>query len=273
MIGKSFSGIVGVGIVSAILGGAAGALYASRPIAPISAPAPAREPALSPSDIALRSFASVVLVTVDDARGRPLGSGSGFVVDKDVVATSFHVLKGGSAGAVRLVGESATSKIAGLLSYDAANDVALLSVPGLEAPPLTLGDSDAAVIGDKIFVVSNPQDLEGTFSEGIVSGKRKLQNVRLLQITAPISSGSSGGPVLDGHARVVGVATSSLRGGQNLNFAITTDYVASLLRSRGAIQDLAKVTKPAPDRPVQVARAGSGGILQHLGRWFRWRSW
>ena len=125
------------------------------------------------------------------------------------------------------------------------------------------------VIGDKIFVVSNPQDLEGTFSEGIVSGKRKLENVRLLQITAPISSGSSGGPVLDGHARVVGVATSSLRSGQNLNFAITGDYIAQLLGARGEVLELAKVTRPPPSRPIQTARAG--GFLQHLGRWLRWR--
>jgi S1-C subfamily serine protease len=266
---KSVSGFFVVGILSAILGGAAAALYASRPVTSIPPPAPAA-PALSPSDIALRSFASVVLVTIDDARGKPLGSGSGFVVDKDVVATNFHVLKGGSSGTVRLVGEPQASKIAGLLAYDATVDVALLSVPGLEAAPLALGDSDAAAIGEKVFVVSNPQDLEGTFSEGIVSGKRKLENVRLLQITAPISSGSSGGPVLDAHARVVGVATSSLRSGQNLNFAITADYVAALLRSRGELQELAKITRPAAERPVQTARFGFG-LLQRVGRWFRWR--
>ncbi|HUE40266.1 MAG TPA: serine protease [Candidatus Binatia bacterium] len=266
--GKSVSVLFGVGIVSAILGGAAGALYASRPIAPIPAPPPPPGPMLSPSDIALRSFASVVMVTIDDARGRPLGSGSGFVVEKDVVVTNFHVLKGGSGGSVRLVGDRESCKIAGVLASDAAVDLALLSVPHLEAAPLALGDSAGTVIGDKIFVVSNPQDLEGTFSEGIVSGKRKLENVRLLQITAPISSGSSGGPVLDGRARVVGVATSSLRSGQNLNFAITGDYIADLLRARGDVQELAKVTRPAAERPIQTARAG--GFLQHLGRWFHW---
>ena len=266
---KSISGRFSVGILSAILGAGAGVLYASRPIAPIPpAPVPAG-PALSPSDIALRSFASVVLVTIEDARGKTLGYGSGFVVDKGVVVTNFHVLKGGSGGSVRLVGDPESHKIAGVLASDPAFDLALLSIPDLEAAPLTLGDSSGMVIGDKIFVVSNPQDLEGTFSEGIVSGKRKLENVRLLQITAPISSGSSGGPVLDGHARVVGVATSSLRSGQNLNFAITVDYIAQLLGARGEVLELAKVTRPPPSRPIQTARAG--GFLQYLGRWLRWR--
>src|SRR5205807_5416268 len=126
-------------------------------------------------------------------------------------------------------------KIAGVLASDAAFDLALLSIPDLEAAPLTLGNSSGMVIGDKIFVVSNPQDLEGTFSEGIVSGKRKLENVRLLQITAPISSGSSGRPVLDGRARVASVPTPSLRSGQQLNLAITGDYIAQLLGPRGDV--------------------------------------
>jgi S1-C subfamily serine protease len=269
LFGKSVSGRFGVGVLCAVLGAGAGALYASRPIIPVPPPPAPAGPALSPSDIALRSFASVVMVTIEDARGKPLGSGSGFVVDKGVVVTNFHVLKGGSGGTVRLVGDREAFKISGVLAYDAAVDLALLSVANLDAAPLALGDSSSMAIGEKIFVVSNPQDLEGTFSEGIVSGKRKLQDVRLLQITAPISSGSSGGPVLDGHARVVGVATSSLRSGQNLNFAITGDYIEQLLSTRGEVQELAKVTRPPPSRPIQTARAE--GFLQHLGRWFHWR--
>ena len=116
-----------------------------------------------------------------------------------VVAASFHVLHGAVSGSVRLIGERESARIAGVLAVDAATDLAVLTVPSLEAPTLPLRDRDVAV--------GNPLDLEGTFSEGIVSGKRKLDGARLLQITAPISRGSSGGPVLDGQARVVGVAT------------------------------------------------------------------
>jgi len=109
-----------------------------------------------------------------------------------VVAASFHVLHGAMSDSVRLIGERESARIAGVLAVDAATDLAVLTVPSLEAPTLPLRDRDVAV-GD-------PLDLEGTFSEGIVSGKRKLDGARLLQITAPISLGSSGGPVLDGQA-------------------------------------------------------------------------
>lgn len=260
---RALAKLIAVAVASAVLGGAAGGMYASRTRLPAREPASAATvKALTSRDIALRSFASVVLVATQDTKGRPMSFGSGFVVQKGVVLTNLHVLKGCTAGAVRLVGDKDSARIAGVVASDAALDLALLSVPTLEAAPLPLGDSSAASIGDRVFVVGNPQNLEGTFSEGIISGKRKLANVRLLQITAPISGGSSGGPVLDGNARVIGVATSSLRTGQNLNFAITTEYVAKLMQTIGEVRELAKVA-PA-DRPVQKAKAE--GFFQRLGR-------
>ena len=261
---RAITKLIAVAVASAVLGGAAGGdVHVANRVA-------AREPAsrrptvnaLTSRDIALRSFASVVLVSTADTKGRPMSFGSGFVVQKGVVLTNLHVLKGCTAGAVRLVGDQESARIAGVVASDAALDLALLSVPTLEAAPLPLGDSSAASIGDRIFVVGNPQNLEGTFSEGIISGKRKLDDIRLLQITAPISGGSSGGPVLDSNARVIGVATSSLRTGQNLNFAITTEYVAKLMQTIGEVRQLAKVA-PA-ERPVQKAKAE--GFFQRLGR-------
>ena len=259
--------MLGVTLACAVVGGAAGAMYVTRH-ASVAAD-PVSPTTLTPREIALRSFASVVLVTIEDSRARPIAVGSGFVVQAGTVATSLHVLRGGASGTVRLIGDHASAKIAGVLATDATSDLALLSVPSLEAAPLAVSETDATAIGDKVFVVGNPEDLEGTFSEGIVSGKRRRDEVRLLQITAPISGGSSGGPVLDGQARVIGVATSSLPSGQNLNFAIPSDYVTSLLRSRGELRELAKAAPPGPERPLQTAHAG--GLFQHLSRLFRWR--
>jgi len=266
---RAITRLIAVAVASAVIGGAAGAIYASRTrlgaSEPVSAPTVT---ALTSRDIALRSFASVVLVSTEDAKGRPLSFGSGFVVRKGVVLTNLHVLKGCTAGTVRLIGDRESARIAGVVAADAALDLTLLSVPTLEAAALPLGDSSAAAIGDKVFVVSNPQNLEGTFSEGIISGKRKLADVRLLQITAPISGGSSGGPVLDANARVIGIATSSLKNGQNLNFAITAEYVAKLMQTIGEVRELAKVA-PADRRPVQTARAE--GFFQRLGRLLHFR--
>ena len=91
----------------------------------------------------------------------------------------------------------------------------------------------------------------------------------MLQITAPISGGSSGGPVLDGRAQVVGVAASSLRTGQNLNFAISGDYLSPMVQNLGDLQELAKVAGPPREKPVRTARAE--GFFRRLGRWLHLR--
>jgi len=246
-------------VVSVLAAGLGGAYYLLGP------PTAGKGP-LTPRDIALRSFASVVSIAIKTPGGRPLALGSGFVVEPGIVATNYHVIRGGGSGSVRLVGDPQWHDVEGVVGVDTDVDLVLLSVPSLQAAPLPLGDNEQLAIGDEIFVVSNPQDLEGTFSKGIISGKRKLDEVRLLQITAPISGGSSGGPVLDGEARVVGVATSSLKDGQNLNFAITADQVRTLVAAKGPSQELAKVSRP---KTVQVARAGPTSFFQRLRRMLR----
>jgi S1-C subfamily serine protease len=262
--GTSLGSLIAVAVASAVVGGVAGVIFTSRTRPPAVEPvSPAPATALASRDIALRSFASVVLVSTQDPKGRPLSFGSGFVVEKGVVLTNLHVLKGASAGTVRLIGDEEPARIAGAVASDASLDLVLLSVPALEAAPLPLGDSRAASIGDRVFVVGNPQDLEGTFSEGIISGKRKREGVRLLQITAPISAGSSGGPVLDTNGRVIGVVASSLKTGQNLNFAIMADHVERLMRAIGEVREIARVAPPS-DRPVSTAKAD--GLFQ---RWAR----
>ena len=97
-------------------------------------------------------------------------------------------------------------------------------------------------MGDTVFAVGNPQGLEGTFSQGIVSGIRQFDADSLLQITAPISPGSSGGPVVDSEGKVVGVAVATFKGGQNLNFAIPAKYVDELLQKAGKSEPLSSKT-------------------------------
>ena len=83
--------------------------------------------------------------------------------------------------------------------------------------------------GDNVFTVGNPESLNGTFSQGIVSGRRQINKIWHIQITAPISHGSSGGPVLNDRGEVIGIAVSSLEDGQNLNFAVPSSSLKSLV--------------------------------------------
>ena len=183
---------------------------------------------LSTRVIAQNAFKSTLLVSMEDNNSQPLSLGSGFVIDNEVIVTNYHVIEKSNSGFVRLIDNQRRYRITGIIEISEKYDIAILKVEGLLATKLKLGSIQTVEIGDNVFAVGNPRGLEGTFSQGIISGIRSFGSDRLLQITAPISPGSSGGPVLNGNGEVIGVAVASLRDGQNLNFAIPIDYVTNL---------------------------------------------
>jgi len=189
-------------------------------------------------EIAQNSFPSVVMLLMEDSNGQPLSLGSGFFVKEGIVATNVHVIEGAAKGYVKIVGQKPKYDIAGIVSIDSVRDIVLLSIKGTKAPSLTLGDDKQVSVGDEIYAVGNPQGLEGTFSQGIISSIRQVGSETILQITAPISPGSSGGPVLNAQGKVIGVAVATFKGGQNLNFAIPVTYLASLLSNMKQVTPL-----------------------------------
>jgi len=171
-------------------------------------------------EIAKKVSPSVVLLVMEDENGQPLAMGSGFVIEDGIVATNLHVIAGASRGYAKLAEQKEKFNISGTVAVDVARDIALLAVEDIKAPALSIGDSKQLAVGDEVYAVGNPRGLEGTFSAGIISSIRKVGEDSLLQITAPISPGSSGGPVVDNKGEVIGVAVATFKGGQNLNFAI-----------------------------------------------------
>jgi hypothetical protein len=169
------------------------------------------------------------MLVMEDSAGQPLSLGSGFFVRKDIVATNLHVIEGASGGYAKIVGAKPKYDITGYVAIDERRDLILLKIKDANVPVLALGDSDKVAVGDEIFAVGNPKGLEGTFSRGIVSAIRKVGEDSLLQITAPISPGSSGGPILNSEGDVIGISVAIFKGGQNLNFAIPASYLSSLL--------------------------------------------
>ncbi len=112
-----------------------------------------------------------------------------------------------------------------------SDNTQVLDVPGLDAPYLRLGDSGAVKIGQTVYAVGNPKKFEGTFSEGNISGIRDGANGKLLQFTAPVSPGSSGGAVLNDAGKVIGVTVSE-GPGENLNWAIPANDLDELLEKQ-----------------------------------------
>ena len=188
-------------------------------------------PAQTVPQIAEKALAATVSIEMQDRNGAILGRGSGFFVRRNLVATNYHVIEGAARGTARLVGKNMKYIIEGFTATDKTNDLALLKVSVYGINPLSLGDSDTIRIGETVYVAGNPMGLEGTVSDGIISGRRDRDTKERLQMTAPISPGSSGGPVLNGKGEVIGVSVSIYRGldAQNLNFAIPSNYLKTLL--------------------------------------------
>lgn len=195
-------------------------------------------------------FPSVVLIVTTDEGGKPKSIGSGFFVRPDLVVTNFHVIEGSTNGHVSIVGKSTRSRIAGVRSFDTNLDLAILKIDTPIGSPVVLADVSKLETGEQIFALGNPRGLEGTISPGIVSGLNLRRNgiERLIQITAPISPGSSGGPVVNTKGEVVGVATASIISGQNLNFAIPANLIIPLLELKQDVTSLADIPRRPPNR-------------------------
>ena len=181
--------------------------------------------------IAEKALAATVSLEMQDRDGVILGRGSGFFVRPNLIATNYHVIEGAAGGTAKLVGQDTTYAIEGFTATDKTNDLALLKVTIGGIKPLPLGDSDAVQIGETVYVAGNPLGFDGTFSDGIISGRRDRDMKERLQMTAPISPGSSGGPVLNSKSEVIGVSVATHRrlDAQNLNFAIPSNYLKTLL--------------------------------------------
>jgi S1-C subfamily serine protease len=219
-----------------ILSATPGAVAPPTPEQFTSSPPPKALEPLTPTEIFRRARASVVLLTILDPHGQPVSLGSGFFIDKDVVATNFHVIDQAAGGYAKSIGDPTKLNIKGTLGIDVLHDLALLEIDSSVSSPLPVATKLSANVGDTVYTIGNPQGLEGTFSQGIVSSVRTFGSDRILQITAPISPGSSGGPVLDQTGTVVGVSFASIEKGQNLNFAIPCDYLAALQRKKTQLQ-------------------------------------
>jgi hypothetical protein len=179
-------------------------------------------------DVAKNTFPFTVSIVMQDQYKKNLSLGSGFIVSPGKIVTNVHVIEGSTYGDVIEDKSGIIHKIEGYTALDTKNDLVLLSVPTLTLKGLQFGDTTTQ-IGQRVFAIGNPKGLNGTISEGIISGIRQFDNNDLYQITAPISPGSSGGPVLDIKGNVIGVSVASLTSGQNLNFAIPVKYVKALI--------------------------------------------
>ena len=154
--------------------------------------------------------------------------GSGFFVSENIIATNYHVVEGSSSATCHLLNSNTEYIIEGYVAVDKQADLILLKVKGLNRDAIKVKKEDVKV-GSQVYAIGSPEGMEGTITDGLVSSKRDLNGKKLVQISAPISHGSSGGPVVDINGELIGVSVSRHKDGQNLNFAIPVSYLNLLL--------------------------------------------
>jgi len=138
------------------------------------------------------------------------------------VVTNEHVIAGSNSVQVEVSGKTYPA----LIAYaDPEIDIALLIVQDVHLPTTKVASADFVAVGDRVFAIGSPLGLKNSITEGIVSGIRELNGVKLIQTSAAISKGNSGGGLFDGKGRFVGIITFKITSGENLNFAIDAEYV------------------------------------------------
>ncbi len=222
---------------------------------PPAPPAPAT-PATPIQQLAERVRPSVVEIIGTVAGSGDTSYGTGFAFrEPTLVATNAHVIKGVEDLMVRTWDGALLASVE-VLHEDTAIDLAILRVKGLRAAPLPFASGAVPPVGTPVVAVGHPRGYEFTVSNGIVSALRSIDEggPELIQTTAPISPGSSGGPLLSMAGEVVGVCSLTLTEGQNINFAIPVAHVAPILATALEVEKALQKDDPARLPPDALAR-------------------
>jgi tetratricopeptide (TPR) repeat protein len=210
-------------VILAVCAVALGSHGQKQPAPPAQKPLPT----LSAQQIFKHVAPSVMVVESLDANGKVAAFGSGVVIAPDRVITNRHVIEDGAGFRVEHDGKKWPAK---LVRVDPDHDLAELFVAGLGAPVVTVFDSSKLAVGETVYAIGAPEGLELTISEGLISGLRDFDKGLVIQISAAISPGSSGGGLFDSQGRLVGVTTFYLKEGQSLNFALPAEWTLALNR-------------------------------------------
>ncbi len=190
---------------------------------------PTTQAAKSVEELSERARQSIVVIHHTGREGKQNGLGAGFVVSADgLIATNLHVIGDARPITVQLPG-GARHEVVSVHASDRGHDLALVKIDAKNLTPLPLGDSEALKTGQAIAALGHPRGLEHSIVAGVLSGKREVEGIPMLQIAMPIEQGNSGGPVLDMQGRVVGIVTMKSLVTENLGFAVPVNALKQLI--------------------------------------------
>jgi len=187
------------------------------------------DPVLTGEQIYKNASPAVFFVEVFDEEGVRLKTGSGFFISKTGIAvTNYHVIIGAHSARITM-DDGEVLDVAGIYDYNRKRDAAIIHIEGEDFPYLEMADSTVLQTGATVYALGSPLGLQASFSRGIVSQSlREIDGVEFIQLDAAISSGSSGGALLDSFGRVVGVTSATMLNSQNINLAVPMDIFSNL---------------------------------------------
>ena len=170
---------------------------------------------------------AVFYIEVFNAKGTSMGSGSGFFIDSNGTAvTNYHVIEGCSTAKVTVSGTGKVYDVLGVYACNKDQDWAVLKVNGSGFPYLKAGDKSTVLGGAVVYAIGCPLGLQSSISQGLISNPSRVEDgVNYIQTSAAMSSGSSGGALLNKYGEVIGITSASYVYGQNLNLAVPISYV------------------------------------------------
>lgn len=226
--------------------------------------------AITPQELFSKLAPSIYFVYGVDTEEKRRSQGSGVVVAPQRVVTNCHVIQG--ANFVYLRKENVIYVAKRIEHADTGRDLCQLEVPNLNAPPVELGAAKDLKVGQKVYALGNPKGLEVTLSDGLVSALRGPDGKeQVIQTTAPISPGSSGGGLFDEEARLVGITTLQLRSGQNLNFATPAEWVREIPERIKAAEERKKQQVAAVGTAAGASYRPASDRLPPVGATWKYR--
>ena len=206
---------------------------AAKPL-PSGSPRPAASPSGTPAEKSFEELAqlasSVVLIAIHNQNGDVIGTGSGIMIGKNgYILTNNHVASGGRFYSIRIEDDEKVYSTDELIKYHSTLDLAVLRIDRKLNPLPVYKGRKPLVRGQKVVAIGSPLGLFNSVSDGIISGFRKIDGVDMIQFTAPISRGSSGGAVLNMYGEVIGMSTAGFDLGQNINLAMGYECISQFI--------------------------------------------
>lgn len=227
------------------------AIYIALSLASIASPLAS---ALTPTEIYEKVKPSVGIVFVFDDE-KLIATGSAVVIGNGKLITNRHVVEGASRLGVRINDKKYRAEVADCAAYEV--DLCIISASDLTAPSVPFASGESVKVGDKVFTVGAPNEignalatlemtgqfteLTTSLSDGLVSALRKVSDGTVIQTTAPISPGSSGGGLFNESGELLGITTFKALGGENLNYALPTSWIFKIPKAKAIRSERTKL--------------------------------